>query len=153
MIVEGQASGCVVVGYKSGSIPEVGGDAAVLVREGDVEDLAAAAALVLSDPDQFEARKQSGLALAQEKTWSKIAVNQVDFYRAALEAGPTPLGAGSPRVLRQRAIEEFGRPAETLGQARPFALPYLRRPSALSRSVGRAMDALAEARAKVRRAG
>ena len=54
MIVEAQASGCVVVGYESGSIPEVGGDAALLVREGDVEALAAAAMLILSDPDQFE---------------------------------------------------------------------------------------------------
>ena len=64
MIVEGQASGCVIVGYDSGSIPEVGGDPALLVREGDVDSLAEAAALVLSDPEQFEARRRSGLALA-----------------------------------------------------------------------------------------
>ena len=144
MIVEAQASGSVVVGYESGSIPEIGGDAAIRVREGDVEALAAAAALLLSDPDQFEARRRSGLALAQERTWSKIASKQVDLYRAALGAGPPTLLAGSPRTLRQRAIEEFGRPAEALGQARPFALPYLRRPSHLSRALGRAMDALAE---------
>jgi glycosyltransferase involved in cell wall biosynthesis len=152
-ILEAQASGCVVIGYESGSIPEVGGDAAMLVREGDVEALAAAAALILSHPEQFEARRRSGLALAQGKTWSKVAVKQVDLYRAALEAGPSPLLAGSPRALRQRAIEEFGLPAEALGQARPFALPYLRRPSALSRAMGSAMDVLAEARSKVTGAG
>ena len=153
MIVEGQASGCVVVGFSSGSIPEVGGDAAVLVREGDVGALATAAALILSEPDQFEARRQSGLALAKNRTWSKVAAKQVDIYRAALESGPAPLRTGSPRALRQRAFEEFGPSAEALGQARPFALPYLRRPSALSRFLGTAMDALAEGRAKVTGAG
>lgn len=149
MIVEAQASGCVVVGYESGSIPEVGGDAAMLVPEGDVEALAATAMHVLSDSDQFEARRRLGLVLARERTWSKVAAKQVELYRAALEGGPEPLLAGSPRALRHRAIEEFGPPAEALGQARPFALPYLRRPTALSRTMGRALDGLAEARAKV----
>jgi glycosyltransferase involved in cell wall biosynthesis len=149
MIVEAQASGCVVVGYESGSIPEVGGDAAIIVPEGDAAALAAASAQILSDPDQFEARRRSGLALARERTWSKVAAKQVELYRAALETGPGPLLAGSPRALRHRAIEEFGRPAEALGQARPFALPYLRRPTVLSRTLGRALDGLAEARATV----
>jgi glycosyltransferase involved in cell wall biosynthesis len=153
MIVEAQASGCVVVGYESGSIPEVGGDAAMLVREGDVEALAAAAAVILRDSDQFEARKRAGLALSQERTWAKIAAKQIDLYRAALEVGPTAVLAGSPRDWRQRAVEEFGRPAEALGQTRPFALPYLRRPSAVSRALGNAMDVFAEARAKVTGAG
>jgi len=58
MIVEGQACGCVIVGYDSGSIPEVGGDPALLVREGDVDSLAQAAELVLSDPEEFQARRR-----------------------------------------------------------------------------------------------
>lgn len=153
MIVEGQASGCVVVGYESGSIPEVGGDPALLVPEGDVNSLAQAAALVLSDPEEFKVRRRSGLALARERTWTCVARQQADFYRAAMEDGRTPLLTGSPRTWRQLAVAEFGRPAEALGQSRPFALPYLRRPSATSRVLGRIMDVVAEVRVKIARAG
>ncbi len=39
VIVEAQASGAVVAGYASGSIPEVAGDAALLVAPGDVHAL------------------------------------------------------------------------------------------------------------------
>ena len=153
MIVEGQASGCVIVGYDSGSIPEVGGDPALLVREGDVDSLTEAAALVLSDPEVFQARRRSGLALAPERTWTCVARKQAELYRMALEAGRTPLLSGSPRARRRLAEAEFGRPAEALGQSRPFALPYLRHPSATSRMLGRTMDMLAEVRTKIARAG
>ena len=152
MIVEGQASGCVIVGYDSGSIPEVGGDPALLVGEGDVDSLAEAAALVLSDPEEFQARRRSGLALAPGRTWTCVARKQAELYRAALEVGPTPLLPGSPRARRQLAVAEFGRPAQALGQSRPFALPYLRRPSATSRVLGRTMDMLAEVHTKIARA-
>ena len=94
-----------------------------LVPEGDAEALAAASAEILSDPDQFEARRRSGLALARERTWSKVAAKQVELYRAALETGPGPLLAGSPRALRHRAIEEFGRPAEALVKPDPSPSP------------------------------
>lgn len=153
MIVEAQASGCVVVGYGSGSIPEVGGDAALLVREGDVDALGAATALVLADPDEFHARRQAGLELAQARTWSKVATKQVELYRASMEGNRAPLLSGSPRVLREQAREEFGPPAQALGQFRLFALPYLREPNAASRALGRAMDAWAEVRARIERAG
>jgi len=153
MIVEGQASGCVIVGYDSGSISEVGGSPALLVREGDIGSLAEAAALVLSDPDEFQARRRSGLALAPERTWTRVGRKQAELYRTALEAGRTPLKGGSPRSRRRIAEAEFGRPAEALGQRRPFALPYLRSPSTTSRVLGRAMDTLAEVRSKIRRAG
>ena len=112
MIVEAQASGCVVVGYESGSIPEVGGDAAILVPEGDVEALAAAARKVLGDPDEFEARRRSGLALARERTWSKVAAKQVELYRAALEAGPgaTPGGFAARTAPAERSKSSADRP-------------------------------------------
>ena len=125
----------------------------MLVREGDVDSLAEAAALVLSDPEEFQSRRRSGLALAREKTWTRVASKQAELYRAALEEGCTPLLPGSPRARRQMAVAEFGRPAEALGQSRPFALPYLRRPSAASRVLGRTVDMLAEVRTKIARAG
>ena len=125
----------------------------MLVREGDVDSLAEAAALVLSDPEEFQARRRSGLALAPERTWTCVARKQAELYRMALEAGRTPLLPGSPRARRRLAEAEFGRPAEALGQSRPFALPYLRRPSATSRMLGRTMDMLAEVRTKISASG
>ncbi len=148
MIVEAQASGCVVVGYESGSIPEVGGGAAILVPEGDVTALVLAVGNVLSDEHDFRARRRAGLALAQDRTWSSVAANQIELYRAALERSPGPLLADSPRLRREMAVAEFGPPAEALGQSRPFALPGLRRPNAATRALGRGLDLLAEVRLK-----
>jgi len=144
MIVEAQASGCVVVGYDSGSISEVAGADALLVDEGDVCSLAAAATRALSDEKEFQLRRQSGRELSQARTWSSVASRQVEMYRAALGRTPEPLLAGSPRVRREKAMAEFGRPAEALGQIRPFAVAGLRRPNRATRALGRAMDRLAE---------
>jgi glycosyltransferase involved in cell wall biosynthesis len=152
MVVEAQASGCVVVGYDSGSISEVGGAAALLVGEGDVGALTAATASALSDEDQFQAKRRSGLALARDRTWSSVASQQVDLYRDVLRRGQTPMAGGSPRPRgqRQMAVAEFGPPAEALGQIRPFALPGLRRPNAANRALGRTIDMLAEVGVKRR---
>jgi glycosyltransferase involved in cell wall biosynthesis len=144
MIVEAQASGCVVVGYDSGSISEVAGPGALLVDEGNLHSLAGAAARALGDDEEFQERRQSGRELARARTWSSVASQQVEIYRAALERAPAQLLAGSPRVRRQRAVSEFGRPAEALGQTRPFAVAGLRRPNRLTRALGKAMDLLAE---------
>jgi glycosyltransferase involved in cell wall biosynthesis len=146
MVVEAQASGCVVVGYESGAIPEVGGTAALLVPECDVEALATAAAGVLMDENEFQSRRRAGLALARDRTWSSVASEQVELYRAALEQAPGPLLIGSPRRQREMAQGEFGRPAEALGQIRPFALRGLRRPNPATRALGGAIDRLAEMR-------
>jgi glycosyltransferase involved in cell wall biosynthesis len=153
MIVEAQASGCVVVGYDSGSIAEVAGASALLVDEGEVSALAAAAARVLSDEEEFQERRQSGRELTQARTWSSVARQQVEIYRAAIERTPGPILAGSPRERRQKAVAEFGRPAEARGQTRPFAIAGLRRPNRLTRALGHAMDLLAEMPRKAGRSG
>jgi glycosyltransferase involved in cell wall biosynthesis len=148
MVVEAQASGCVVVGYNSGSLLEVGGTAARLVREGDVSALAEAVALSLNDEKEFQARRLRGQALVADRTWSSVARRQAQLYRAAMRQPSLPLLEESQRQLREAARAEFGPPAEALGQTRPFAMPILRRPNLATKALGGAIDLLAEARHK-----
>jgi hypothetical protein len=140
MISEGQACGCIVAGYGSGAIPEVGGDAAALVDEGDVKALAAAVLRLLEDSGEYSDRRQAGLRRSLARTWDAVAREQVRFYERALERQAGPLQVGPPASLRAEAAAEFGAPAETAGQVRTFALPLLRKPSPLSDHLGRLID-------------
>src|SRR5207245_10797981 len=80
VIVEAQASGAVVAGYASGSIPEVGGDAAILVSEGDVDGLASAVENLVGNADAYAARRAAAIAAAAEMTWDDVALRQARLY-------------------------------------------------------------------------
>ena len=142
IIVEGQASGAVVAGYRSGAIPEIGGEAAVLVSEGDVDSLATGVRALLDDPERYQDLRRSGIAWAARATWAAVAAQQVDVYRrvASGETRRTRLYRAGER-RRRAAEEEFG-PAATLvgGARRPFALPVLRRDTAATRLMGGVTD-------------
>jgi hypothetical protein len=144
MVVEAQASGCVVVGYDSGSMAEVGGGPTRLVPEGDLDALARAVAISLSDENDFQSRRLSGQALAGQRTWSHVARSQVEFYRSAMARTPTPLVKTSPMSRMKAAQSEFGESARALGQRRPFALPGLRQPNVATKMLGQCIDLLAE---------
>jgi glycosyltransferase involved in cell wall biosynthesis len=64
MVVEAHASGAVVVGYDSGSLPEVVGEAGRLVREGDVDALTQAVLDVAGDPARWTALRAAGFQRA-----------------------------------------------------------------------------------------
>lgn len=149
MISEGQASGSVVAGYASGAIPEVGGEAAELVPEGDSEALEASVLRILEDPREYAERRQAGLRLSASRTWDAVAREQLAFYEQALAVTTTGARRGRPDALRADAAREFGPPAHSNGDARPFALPLLRRSSALSNHLGRLIDFGARLRADV----
>ena len=146
MVSEGQASGCVVAGYASGAIGEVGGEAAALVPEGDVGALESAVLRLLEDPREFAARRGAGLDVSRTRTWDAVAHEQLRFYEDALATSAGGLRRVRPGVLREEAAREFGPPARADGTARPFALPLLRS-SALSHHLGRLIDLGASARA------
>lgn len=135
VIVEGQASGAVVVGYASGSIPEVLGSAGVAVPEGDVAALSSAVISLLDSG--FETLREAGLAQVSGLTWDAIASREKAFYERVLSR-PAAVPAG-----RSAAVREFGAPATLLGGvARPFALPLLRKDTRATRALGAAVDAL-----------
>ncbi|NHC45898.1 glycosyltransferase family 4 protein [Motilibacter aurantiacus] len=151
VIVEGHAAGAVVVGYASGSIPEVIGDAGILVPEGDVVSLGEAVAALVSTPERWQALRAAGAALAAERTWDAIAAGMVAMYEEIHAAGhvPRPLPVATP-AARAAAVEEFGPPATAGGIARPFALPVLRSSRAATDVLGRLIDVAAAVRLAAR---
>jgi len=150
VIVEAQASGAVVAGYAAGSIPEVAGQDAVLVGEGDSQALARAVAALVADHRGYEARRAGGLELSRERTWLSVAGRQASLYRdvASGEVRRASLPA-SPRARRALAVAEFGPPAATVAGERPFALPVLRRGGLVAEGLAAVIDVGAEAVARV----
>jgi len=82
--VEAMAAGVPVVAYDSGSLPEVIGDAGVLVREGDTDRLVQAVESVVEAPDGLGER---GRARARTLyTWDAVARRMSALYEEVLAA-------------------------------------------------------------------
>ncbi|TQL95486.1 glycosyltransferase involved in cell wall biosynthesis [Actinoallomurus bryophytorum] len=83
--VEHMASGTPLVASRTGALPEVVGDAAVLVEPGDVEELAAVFRRLHDSPEERERVGAAGYARVQERfTWSAVARATVGHYRDAI---------------------------------------------------------------------
>jgi glycosyltransferase involved in cell wall biosynthesis len=142
IIPEGQASGAVIAGYASGAIPEVGGEACVLVPEGEIVQLASAVSRLLHEPARYASLRTAGIGRAALATWDSVAERQFLLYDSIVRNSPCARRRlPSAQDLREQATIEFG-PAATLtgGVRRPFALPKLRRDTTLTRAVGRSLD-------------
>jgi glycosyltransferase involved in cell wall biosynthesis len=140
VVVEAQASGAVVVAYASGSLPEVVGDAGVVVREGAVDDLATATSALVADPDRWRSLRRLGLERARTSTWDQVARRQLDLFDEAITVGHSTRPARSDRLA---AVRAFGPPARPADGLRPFATPWPKAGSTLGRVLGRAVDHLA----------
>jgi glycosyltransferase involved in cell wall biosynthesis len=149
VIVEAQASGAVVAGYASGSIPEVAGDAGLLVPCGAITRLGACIAELIGDPDEFARRRDLGIAQSRERTWTSVGARQAELYRAII-AGDAPSTdlPRSPRARRQFARDQFGPTASALAGQRPFALPVLRRGGRGATGLAQCIDGLGELAAR-----
>ena len=65
----------------TGCSPEVVGDAAPLVEDGDAEALGMAAAMLACDPDRREEARVAGLRRARRFTWARTAAETIAAYR------------------------------------------------------------------------
>jgi glycosyltransferase involved in cell wall biosynthesis len=83
-ILEAMACGCPVVTYRNSSLPEVAGDAAVLVADGDFEAMGRAAAEIALDANLAASLRRAGLARAREFSWRKAARATIAVYRRFL---------------------------------------------------------------------
>lgn len=81
VLIEGMAAGCVVIGSDSGAIPEVLGDAGIVVPEGNPGALAAAISRVLDDRELASVLRTRGRERVRERyTWEEIATRLAEFY-------------------------------------------------------------------------
>ncbi|CAN7467419.1 glycosyltransferase [Terrabacter sp. LjRoot27] len=88
--VEAMACGTPVVVSDSGALPEVVGDAALVVAEGDAVELAKAISEVVHDGDVAGRLRAAGLARAAATSWDRIAVEHDAMYRAATKQWTQP---------------------------------------------------------------
>ncbi len=82
--LEAMACGAPVITADNSSLPEVVGDAALLVDAYDVEAIANAMLQVASDSTMRESLKQRGLARAQYFSWRRTAEQTLAVYERAL---------------------------------------------------------------------
>jgi glycosyltransferase involved in cell wall biosynthesis len=89
--VEHLASGTPLVASRTGALPEVTGDAALLVEPGDAEELAAALRGLLDSPAERDRLSAAAWQRVQERfTWSAVARATVAEYERAIAAQPRP---------------------------------------------------------------
>jgi len=95
--VEAMAAGVPVVASRSGAIPDVVGDAGILVEPGDPVALAAGVSSALESDAWAELRRR-GMQRATSFTWEHVARLQKELYERVLEPEPAPT-TGDPEVL------------------------------------------------------
>ncbi|GAB3611874.1 hypothetical protein GCM10027415_02140 [Humibacter ginsengisoli] len=108
--VEAMASGVPVVASDSGAIPDVVGDAGVLVPPGDPASLGAALEQVLK-PERWSEYRARGLARCERFAWENVATVQRELYERVL--GGTA-AAGGPAQAPHVLIVAYG-PPDLLG--------------------------------------
>ena len=87
--VEHMASGTPLIASKAGALPEVTGDAAVLVPPGDPEELAAALRGLLGDEEARAKHAEYGLARVRERfAWPAVAAATEAMYQKVINGEP-----------------------------------------------------------------
>ncbi|PWH20482.1 MAG: glycosyltransferase family 1 protein [Ardenticatenia bacterium] len=84
-VLEAMACGTPVICSNASSLPEVAGDAAVLVAPDDEIGLAEAMRTVWESAGLRQTMIERGLARARERTWTRVAIQTVQTYQRALE--------------------------------------------------------------------
>src|SRR5207245_8913162 len=83
-VAEAMASGCAVVAVDTSSIPEVVGDAGLLVPSSDASLLAAALARLITEPETRAALAARGRERAGHFTWEATARRTRQVYEEAV---------------------------------------------------------------------
>jgi glycosyltransferase involved in cell wall biosynthesis len=84
-VLEGMACGTPVITTNVSSMPEITGEAGVLVPPGDERALAEALLGLLNDPARREALARQGVQRAAGFTWQRTAQQTLAVYRAVLQ--------------------------------------------------------------------
>ncbi len=81
-VLEAMRCGCPVIASVTGSLPEVAGEAALLVNPLDVEEIASAMTDLALSPELRERLSMAGIDRASEFTWKKTAHETLHVYRS-----------------------------------------------------------------------
>jgi glycosyltransferase involved in cell wall biosynthesis len=84
-VLEAMACGCPVICSNASSLPEVTGDAAILVDPCDVESLSRRIAEVLSDPALRQHLRSQSLQQAKTFSWDRTARETIAVYRKVVQ--------------------------------------------------------------------
>ncbi|MBI4574896.1 MAG: glycosyltransferase family 4 protein [Planctomycetes bacterium] len=84
-VLEAMACGTPVVCSRAGALPEVAGEAALLVDPLDEDDLAAALGTVLQDTELAVRLRRAGPSRAGEFSWARSAQATMAFFRELVE--------------------------------------------------------------------
>jgi glycosyltransferase involved in cell wall biosynthesis len=84
-VVEAMACGTPVVCSNAGSLPEVGGEAAILVDPHDDKALADAVTRLIDDPDEHSRRRQLSIDWAGQFTWEETARKVLAVYEQVVD--------------------------------------------------------------------
>ena len=79
-VLEAMACGCPVITSNTSSLPEVVGDAAIMVDPYDVDALAKAMREVLTNAGLRKTMIERGLAQAKKFSWEKTAEETLEVY-------------------------------------------------------------------------
>ena len=82
--LEAMACGTPVITSKTSSLPEVVGDAGILVDPEDIEELSDAMEQMMDNEELREKLKKAGQKRAAKFTWKKSAEILMGVYRSAL---------------------------------------------------------------------
>jgi glycosyltransferase involved in cell wall biosynthesis len=84
-VLEAMACGCPVISSNASSLPEVAGDAAVLVDPLDPEGLVRQMELVLTDTALRQGLRERGLKQAAQFSWDRTAQETIAVYRKVVQ--------------------------------------------------------------------
>lgn len=98
-VLEAMACGCPVITTTASSLPEVAGDAALLVPPGDVQALKQEMLRLLCDAGLRQELRIRSLQRASQFSWETAASQMIGLLEAAASSAPSPRSRGDQVVL------------------------------------------------------
>jgi glycosyltransferase involved in cell wall biosynthesis len=84
-LLEAMQCGCPVITSTATSLPEIAGDAALLVNPHDTDAITRAMQELIESPELRQTLTQKGLKRAKQFSWKKMAEETLNGYKCAMK--------------------------------------------------------------------